>query len=259
MSIKLNKHLATAQMAAYEKMNGGLLFLLPDILIKICTLIPLLFLWRSAMAAGAETGMSIAQMLSYTYVSMLLGDLLVVRTAATGWLSEGVLLKLYGRPLTILAQLAAQTCGGWIPSLLLFSLPMAAASSLFGVRLIPASPLFPISLFLCITLGFAIDTLFACLSIKLRNMSWLIGRLRLAVVTVFSGAVIPVSLLPFGLAEIMKYQPFASLGGAALSIFTGIANSGETLVLQIGWNLILWPAALWVFKKSQEGMVSYGG
>ena len=254
-----NKYIQTARLSALERTNGGIAYLIPDILIKTCTLIPLLFLWRVVMASGADVGMSSAQMQAYTYASALLAELLVVETAASGWLSEGVLLKLFGHPLSVIGQLVAQTMGSWVPMLLLFSLPMALAAPLFGVSLIPVSPLFFLSLPLCVSLGFAVDLLFACLSIRLRNMNWLIGRIRVAIVALFSGTVIPIRLLPFGLVEIMKYQPFASLGGAPLSIFAGSAESMEVLMLQIFWNLILWPLAMFAFHKSQEGMVSYGG
>ncbi|MDR0293709.1 MAG: ABC-2 family transporter protein [Oscillospiraceae bacterium] len=255
----MKKYLKTACLSALEKTNGGFVYLLPDVLIKIFTLIPLIFLWRVVMSSGAETGMTLPQMLTYTYLSALLADMLDVKTAASGWLSEGVLLKLYGRPMPVLGQLAAQTAGGWAPMLLLFSLPMALMAPLFGVSLVPVSPLFLASLPLCISLGFAVDFLFACLSIRLRGMTWLVNRMRMAIAAVFSGMVIPIKLLPFGMAEIMKYQPFASLGGAPLSVFTGAADARETIALQVIWNLILWPAALLVWKKSQEGMVSYGG
>jgi ABC-2 type transport system permease protein len=255
----VKKYVKTASLSFFERTNGGIIYILPGIVIKICTLIPLIYLWRVVMSSGVSVGMSLEQMLTYAYVSSILADMLVVQTAASGWLSEGVLLKLYGRPLPIFGQLAAQTVGGWMPELLLFSLPMVLISPLFGVSLIPASPLFPISLLLCISLGFAIELLFACLSIKLRNMNWLIGRMRMAITAVLSGTIIPIALLPFGLAQVMKYQPFASLGGAPLTIFVGSANVPETLMLQVIWNLILWPVALFIWKKSQEGMVSYGG
>ena len=255
----MKKYLKTAHLSALEKLNGGIVYMFPDIQIKIFTLIPLIFLWRVVMSSGADAGMSLEQMLSYTYLSALLSDMLVVKTAASGWLSEGVLLKLYGRPMPVLGQLAAQTIGAWTPMLLLFSLPMAILAPLFGVRLVPVSPLFLPSLILCVALGFAVDFLFACLSIKLRSMNWLIGRMRMAITAVFSGTVIPIRLLPFGLDEALKYQPFACLGGAPLSVFTDAADTGETIALQIVWNLILWPAALLVWRKSQEGMVSYGG
>lgn len=253
------KYLKTAQMACLERTNGGVLYLMPEMFIKICTLIPLIYLWKTVMASGADVGMTMEQMLTYAYVGTLLSDMMVVKTKATGWLSEGVLMKLYGRPLTVLGQLIAQTAGGWLPKLALFSFPMALVSPLIGVSLRPASEWFVVSLLLCISLGFAIDILFACLSLKLRNMSWLIDRIRAAIVAVLSGTVIPVSLLPFGLAEIMKYQPFASLGGAALSLFTGAAEPSAVLWIQTAWNIILWPVALFLFRKSQERMISYGG
>lgn len=253
------KYLKSAQMACLEKTNGGVFYLLPDIVLKVCTLIPMVFLWRTVMSSGAKVDMNMAQMLSYVYVSALLSDMMVVKTAATGWLSEGVLLRLYGRPLPVPGQLIAQTVGGWAPMFLLFSLPMTLLAPLFGVKLIPASPWFFLSLLLCVSLGFALDFLFACLSIKLRNMSWLIDRIRTAVVALFSGTLIPISLLPFGIGAIMKYQPFACLGGAPLSLLVGAAEPAHVLELQVLWNLILWPAALLVFQKSQEGIVSYGG
>ncbi|HHT26431.1 MAG TPA: hypothetical protein GXZ82_04165 [Firmicutes bacterium] len=255
----MKKYLVTAQLSALEKTNGGIVYLLPNILIKVCTLVPLLYLWRVVMSAGAHVGMTLEQMLSYTYLSALLSNMLVVETAASGWLSEGVILQLYGRPLSVIGQLVAQTVGGWAPYLLLFSLPLALLAPLLGVHLVPASPWFFVSLLLCIMLGFAIDALFACLSIRLRNMNWLINRLRLAVATVFSGTVIPIKLLPYGMAEVMKYQPFASLGGAPLSVFIGTADLTEIISIQVLWNLILWPTALLIWNRSQERMVSYGG
>ena len=81
----------------------------------------------------------------------------------------------------------------------------------------------------------------------------------MAIVSLLSGTVIPIKLLPFGIADIMKYQPFACLGGAPLSVFTGSADVKEVIILQLFWNLVLWPLALLAFHKSQEGMVSYGG
>lgn len=255
----MKKYLKTAHMALLEKTNGGIVYLLPDVLLKIATLVPLVFLWRVVMASGVDAGMSMGQMLSYTYLSALLGDLLVVKTPATGWLSEGVLLRLYGRPLSVLAQLVAITVGGWVPMLLLFSLPMAFLAPVLGISLVPASSLFPLSLLLCVLLGFAVDVLFACLSMKLRNMNWLIGRIRVAVVALFSGTIIPIRLLPLGLAKVLEYQPFASLGGAPLSLFVDNAGAGSMILLQLLWNAVLWPLALFAFIKSQEGMVSYGG
>ncbi|MCL1873068.1 MAG: hypothetical protein FWF85_03005 [Clostridiales bacterium] len=77
----MNKYLKTAHLSALEKTNGGIIYLLPDIFIKIFTLIPLIFLWRVVMSYRVQVGMSLEQMLSYTYLSALLADLLVVKTS----------------------------------------------------------------------------------------------------------------------------------------------------------------------------------
>ena len=253
------KYLKTARLAAQGLTNGGVIYLLPGVLIRVFTLIPLIFLWRVCMASGADVGMTLPQMLTYTTVSALLADMLVVRTMATGWLSEGVLMRLYGRPASVLGQLAAVAAGEWAPMLVMFSLPMALIAALAGVNLVPADPLFFVSLPLCISLGFAVDFLFACLGVHLRNMNWLIGRIRAAVVTILSGTIIPIRLLPLGLADAMRFQPFASLGGAPLSVFVGAGDPAEIILIQIVWNLVLWPLAILAFVKSQESMVSYGG
>lgn len=255
----MTKSFYTAKMSSLETLNGNILWLIPDIWIKIVTLVTLIFIWRGVMTAGANVDMTTTQMLSYTFAATLLADMLVVQTPASGWLSDGVLMRLYGRPQTVLGQLVWLTVGRWIPMLLFFSLPMALAAPFLGVRLWPASLWFFPSLLLCISLGFAIDILFACLSIKLRNMNWLVSRIRTAIVALLSGTVIPIQFMPPGLARLLQYQPFASQGGATLCIFVGTGNGASLLGLQLFWNLVLWPCALLVFKKSQEGVVSYGG
>lgn len=255
----MNKYIKTALLTARGQLNGGIVYLLPGILIRILTLLVLTFLWRVIMTAGANVGMSLTQMLTYVYAGALLADMLVVNTPAGGWVAEGLLQTLYSRPMPVFGQVAAQTVGSWIPGLLLFSLPMAVLSPFIGVNLIPQSPIFLLSLLLCISLGFALDLLFACLTIKFGNMSWMIGRIRTAIIALFSGSVIPIKLLPFGLDKVMQYQPFACLAGSVLSIMVGSVNAVEVLTLQIIWNLILWPLALLAYRKSQEGMVSYGG
>lgn len=253
------KYLKSAQMSYLEKTNGNIVYLFPSIFIKIFNLIALIALWKIVITAGAKTDMSLTQILTYAYISTLLTDILVVKSAATGWLSGGILLKLYGRPISVFGQLIAETIGSLTPMLLFFSLPMAIFAPFLGISLMPVSLAFIPSLLLCISLGFAIDFLFACLSIRLNNMNWLIDRIRTAIVSVLSGTVIPIHLLPFGLADVMKFQPFASLGGAPLSLFVGAAEPCSVISVQILWNLILWPVVIVLFKKLQEEMVSYGG
>ena len=220
-----------------------------------------MFLWR--VIAGGESppyiGMTLAQLLTYTYMNALLTDLLVVRTVASSWNYEGQLISLYTRPMSVFGHLIAQTVGGWVPMFLVFSLPMLLLAPLFGISVVPATLWFFPSLLLCVSLGFAIDFIFSCVTIRLRGMAWLVHSMRMAVVALFSGTVIPFRVLPFGLTRVFEFQPFGSLGGAPLSLFVGSSEPMRIILVQVMWNVVLWVAAVVWFAKSREKLVSYGG
>ena len=254
-----NKYLKTVEMSAKSLTNGGTVYLFASYLLKIVYLAPLLLLWRTLANDGADIGMPLSKMLTYTYLGALFSEMLVVRTPACNWFYEGLFISLYQRPSGILADLAAQAVGGWMPQLLLFSLPMVIAAPLFGVSMTIYSVWFFPSLILCISLGFAIDYLFACLAIRLNNTSWLVYVIRMAVVSLLSGSVIPFSVLPGNIGIIFQYMPMGSLAGAPLSIYTGLAEPTSIIAVQLLWNIVLWPTAIFIFRKSSERMVSYGG
>lgn len=235
------------------------MFLLPGILTGCIALIPRMLLWQVLLSQGVEADMGLGQVLSYTYMSQLLGDLLVVQTFASAWNYEGKLSGLFARPMSVFGQIIAQTMGGWGPMLLFFTVPMLLLGPALGVQVIPASLWFFPSLLLCVSLGFAIDFIFVCVTIRLRGMAWLGYSIRMAITWLLSGAVIPFSMFPFGLQKVLEVQPFGSLGGAALSVFVGVGQPVETVLIQLFWNVVLWTVAILWFHRSQERMVSFGG
>lgn len=110
-----------------------------------------------------------------------------------------------------------------------------------------------------VSLGFAFEFLFCCVTIRLHNVSWITYVIRSAVVSFFSGTVIPFRILPFGMDRWFRYQPFGSLGGAFLSLHVGSAGPMEVIPVQLFWNIVIWIAAAVWFRKSRERMVSFGG
>lgn len=255
----MKKYMKTAWMTAQNQTNAGVFYLLPNYILKIVYLIPLIFLWKTLMHSGVETGMTLQQMLTYTYMSTLLSGLLIIKSPLGGWLYEGLLTSLYQRPLSIYGHIIAQTLGSNATTLILFSLPMAIISPIIGISIAPASWWFLPSLVLCISLGFAVDFIFACVLIRMINASWLVYSIRSAIVLLFSGSVIPFAALPWGLDKFLIYQPFGSLGGATLSIYTGLSDPLTTIFIQVIWNIVLWGIAILAFTKSQERLVSHGG
>ena len=243
----------------YAQTNGGIIYIFPQILLKIIYLVPLMFIWRIVTASGVDAGMTLRQLLTYTYVNALFAHILIVNTFINDWDSAGKVIPLFSRPMSIYGQVISRTVGEWIPTMLMFSLPMTIIAPFFGIQIIPQSLWVIPSLFLCSSLGFAFEFIFFCFTLKARHVEWLMWVVRSAIVSFFSGTVIPFKILPFGMDRWMAYQPFGSLGGAPLSIYVGTAEPLNILTAQIIWNVVLWGIAIIWFNKSRERMVSFGG
>ena len=249
----------TAQISWQTQTNGGLLYSFPDYLMKVIYLLPLLFIWRTLIASGVPTDMDLDQLTSYTYVNALLTDFLVVSTFLTSWNYDSQSTNLFTVPIPIFAHIIARSLGKWLPNLLLFSLPMMLTAPFWGVKIIPITPWFWLSLLLCTSLGFAIEIAFFCLNTYLRNVSWLVYVIRGAIVSFFSGTIIPFNMLPSELQQWISFQPFGSLGGAPLSLFVGSASPNNIIPVQVFWNIVIWLLVTVWFNKVRERIVSFGG
>lgn len=255
----INKYLKTAETALHTQTNGGIVYMFPQIITKIIYLVPLMFIWRIITASGIDSGMTLNQLLSYTYINALFSDILIVNSFINNWDSAGKCAVLFTRPMSVFGQVISRTAGEWIPTLLLFTLPMALIAPIFGIQIIPQTLWTIPSLILCASLGFAFEFLFFCVILRLKNVVWLMWVIRSAIVSFFSGTVIPFKILPFGMGHWMAYQPFGSLGGATLSLYIGSAEPLQIIPVQIFWNAVVWTITVIWFKKSQERMVSFGG
>lgn len=252
--------LATAKLCIKEQSYFGFANLLAQYLLQAGSLAALLMIWRSLFLQGVDLeGMRLEQFYTYTVLSTMLAPLLNIHTPASGWLHDGTMLGLYQRPAGIFAQLAAHTVGGWGMRLLCLSLPVLVISLACGLDLHPASLWFFPSLILSVLQGFAVDFLFACLLIRMKNLEWTVHCLREALTALFTGSLIPFAILPWGIGDFLQLSPFGTLAGAPLSIYTGLSEPGILIITQIIWNVILWPLAVYCFKASGERMVSYGG
>lgn len=252
--------LATAKLCVKEQSYFGFANLFAQYLLQVGSLAALLMIWRSLFLQGVDLeGMRLTQFYTYTVLSTILAPLLNLRTPASSWLHDGTMLGLYQRPAGIFAQLAAHTIGSWGMRLLCVPLPVLVISLACGLDLCPASLWFFPSLVLSVLQGFAVDFLFACLLIRMRNLEWTVHCLREALTALFTGSLIPFAILPWGIGEILQLSPFGTLAGAPLAIFTGLSEPGLLIITQIIWNVILWPLAIYCFKASGERMVSFGG
>ena len=257
--MSIYKYFKTAQVALRGKTNGGIVYMFPQIITKVIYLVPLMFIWRIITASGVDAGMTLTQLLSYTYINALFAHIFIVDTFINDWDSAGKCAVLFTRPMQVYGQVISRTVGEWVPALLMFSLPMAFIAPLFGIQIIPQTLWVIPSIILCASLGFAFEFLFLYVTLRLRNVVWLMWVIRSAIVSFFSGTVIPFRILPFGMDKWMVFQPFGSLGGAPLSLYVGTAEPIIIISTQVFWNVVIWGVTIAWFNKSRERMVSFGG
>jgi ABC-2 type transport system permease protein len=124
---------------------------------------------------------------------------------------------------------------------------------------VAAFALFVPSLLLGITIGIALDFIFSTLMVALDVALWVLNWLRMAVVALLSGAVLPLAILPWGLGEVFQWLPFASMASAPLLIYTGSGQPLFLVLTQIGWAAGLSLAAYWLWQRNRERLVGFGG
>ncbi len=251
---------ATARLCVRNSGEFGLMNTLGEYLLKLIALATQWMVWRAILPEGASVdGMTRGNMLLYVTVSSALAPLLDVRTPASSWLHDGTMLGLFQRPRGVYGQLAAHTVGGWLVPLGLYGAPLLLVAALLGRLPAPASGWFVPSLLLCVSQGFAVDYLFACLQISIRNVDWAMHVLRGALTALLTGGLIPFAALPWGIGRWLELSPLGTLAGAPLALLAGVGQPARLLTAQLFWNLTLWPMALWAFRACRERMVSYGG
>lgn len=258
----MKRVLVHARLCAAQAFDGGIFYVASGYVLRLLKLIFLLFLWRQLLS-GREESFTVDQLLTYTLFSALFAQQLDIHTSASEDFWKGDYGMHYLKPMSVYWQIAIETVGRWVPGWACFSIPALLLALLMGVPIAPYSPAHgacaALSLLLSMSLGFCVDFLFMTLGVAMRNATYQAQEIRFAVTTICSGALIPFAVMPYGLGDVFALLPFGALAGAPLAIYTGLQDVGMTLLLQVFWNLLLWPLCLLSLKKSEERMISHGG
>lgn len=246
--------------------DGGFLCIAGGYFVQFVQFVLLTFIWKTLNESNAlPSDVSLDQLMTYTLMSTILHQELNIISPATSSLWEGSVIGRFLRPMAIEASFIAETIGRfWIPNFLFLGVPLILFAPVLSVQPLPASPtlgvLSLISLILAVSIGFAVDLLFASLAMNLKNGCFAALAVRDAIYSLLSGEMIPFSLFPKKLGTLFSLLPLGSVAHGPLTIYTGSARFPfKVLALQLFWTVILWTLAVYVFKKSKERMISFGG
>ena len=258
------KHLKTMTTAAVRSLDDRGWVLAGDFGLRLLRVALLLSLWRMVLPeTGATSGMTRAAVLTYTLIAEVFASQLTLGTGIELALRSGDIANRFLRPASVFGQFTAEMAGAGLRDLLLFSLPLFCLVPLLGVNPLPAGAgaalLFACSLVLALLVAAALDFIFASVMVLLEHSVYAMMKLRTAVSTLLSGAVIPLALMPWGIGEVLGYLPFAALASAPLRIYTGTGEATSLLALQAGWAALLWLLAHLMWNANRERLVTHGG
>lgn len=256
-------YLKTAAVVATALPGDGPLVLL-ELLLRVLRVALLLAIWRVILQGrGAVSGLTLGAVLTYTLIAQLFQDQLTCRTELTSALWQGTIAMRLLWPLNTVGQFAAEMAGYWATGFVLFSLPLLLLARPLGVNAAPAGVtaglLFLPSMLLAILVGLALEFIFAAFLVAFAANPWTVYNLRGAISAVFSGAVLPLALLPWGLGAVFGWLPFAAQASAPLRIYTGSGNAGLLLLSQAAWAALLWPLAAMLWRSVRERLAGFGG
>lgn len=263
---RFRAYYATCFMSMKQMFDGGILCVAGEYLVRFIQFAMLVCIWKSLAEEGTDLGgMTLPSLLTYTLMSSALHQQFNIVSPATSALWEGSIIGRYMRPFPVIGSFISETVGRWwIPVFLFYGLPLWLAAPVFGIRALPANAvsggLAIVSLAASVSIGFALDLLFAAMAMRLKNGCFAVVHVRESIFSLLSGELIPFALFPWGLGKVFALTPFGSISHVPLTIYTGMEAQPIKLIgLQIFWNLVLWPLALVVFHKSEERMISFGG
>jgi ABC-2 type transport system permease protein len=226
-------------------------------------------------SAADARPMAFAQLASYVWLGQALLAMLPwnVDSEIRAMVRSGAVAYELCRPIDLYGLWFARALAQRTAPTVLRAVPMSVLASiglpLLGLaewRLSPPASLaagagFAVALVCALALGCALSTLLNILLLwTLQGDGLLI--LATATMSLFSGLLVPLPLLPDWAQPVLRWLPFAGIMDLPFRIYSGhIAPAGLALVLgrQIGWTLAIVAFGRWLLGRGMRRVVVQGG
>jgi len=257
---------AIAAMAAKTRLAYNM-WVWADFVVTIVSMIVFVYFWR-AVYAGTSTlsGLALSQTITYILLARLLSPLVETRTIFFfGFMiRQGQIAVELTRPLDMQARIMTES----FAELLVFliqRLPLFLIAWLFFGLQLPSSPALWGAFFISLVLGqivlFLFDWMFACLAFYVTE-TWGLSVVRVAAGSFFSGAIVPLVMMPDWLQNLAMSLPFAQAMAVPVSFLSGIstvADAPHIWLTQLIWLLVLLVLSRIVFGIAVRKVTVQGG
>ncbi len=238
-----------------------------EFVLQIMAMVVLYFFWQAVYAnGGALGGLTFQQTINYVVLAQLLMPLIDNNLIFNfGWMiREGQVAIDLLRPMDLQARFYVDSAGSLALNLLIKTPLLIIAVIFFQVQL-PRDVLtwlvFLVSLILGHAIMFFFDWIFACLAFY-STETWGLSVVRVAVVTFFSGAIVPLPMMPPWLQAIANVLPFAQSIYVPVSFLSGvtpISAAPQAWLIQLAWLIGLGAISRVVFRRSLRQVTVQGG
>jgi ABC-2 type transport system permease protein len=243
------------------------------ILGSLLTMTLVYFLWTAIYNSAASMEMSYQALITYVCLGQAFsfarpGQRYILVRIGAGIRSGNVLLDLV-RPMDYQLLTYCETFGAYLLETLLVSLPAyVLALLLFRINLPPspeAAVGFSISIlgafFLVSSIDFLIG-LMAFWTMDVWGLIWGLGYVKIAVLDILAGTIIPLNLLPDWLQTIARFLPFQGMAYTPLAIYVGEIEGSAiwmSILNQFAWGIGLVLLARLVWHRARRRIEIQGG
>ena len=257
---------AIAGMAAKTRLAYNM-WVWADFVVTFVSMIVFVYFWRAVYANTATlSGLALSQTITYILLARLLSPLVETRTIFFfGFMiRQGQIAVELTRPLDMQVRIMVETLAE-LMVFLIQQLPLFFIAWLFFGMQLPRDPVLWAAFFISLALGqgviFLFDWMFACLAFYVTE-TWGLSVVRVAAGSFFSGAIVPLVMMPGWLQNLAAGLPFAQAMAVPVSFLSGISTAADAphiWLIQITWLLVLLVLSRIVFGIAVRKVTVQGG
>ena len=238
------------------------------VLTRLVVMVASVYLWNSAYANVTELeGLTKSQMITYAVLAILLSSLFqtdVENAIGTG-IRRGTIAVQFLRPMDVLTLHFSEDLGLMCTSLLLRCVPLLVCGVLIFHLSAPVSAGALLLFLVSVTFSYLIIWLLSAITSMVTFWAMFLGQLgavRIVVVNILSGMLIPVWFFPQALQDILRFLPFQYTYQTPLGIYIGRIGIGDGLFqmgVQCFWIVFLFFVLKLIWKRAQRRLMVQGG